>query len=126
MFSLSVFLCSDNWNWVILWSDILPLRTLVELLDQHFFPKWLMTLSTWIKINPDHGQIRYWYIRWKFLMPVAIIEHPTIMGRFQSALDIMSQATRGPFMPQPPQPVTIYVNINFSIIIIIYYKTYLV
>lgn len=95
------------------WSDLLPLPTLVELLDQHFFPKWLKTLTMWINMNPNHEQISNWYTGWKSLMPAVIVEHPTIKGRFHSALDIMSRAVGGPTMPQPPPPPTIHVTIPF-------------
>lgn len=98
----------DNWNWVNAWSDVLPLPTLVELLDQHFFPNWLKTLTMWINMNPNHEQISNWYTGWKSLMPAVIVEHPTIKGRFHSALDIMSRAVGGPSMPQPPPPPTIH------------------
>lgn len=95
------------------WSDVLPIPTLVELLDQHFFPKWLKTLTMWINMNPNHEQISNWYTGWKSLMPAVIVEHPTIKGRFHSALDIMSRAVGGPSMPHPPPPPTIHVNIYF-------------
>lgn len=100
----------DNWNWVNSWADLLPLPTLVELLDQHFFPKWLKTLTMWINMNPNHEQISNWYTGWKSLMPAVIVEHPTIKGRFHSALDIMSRAVGGPSMPLPPPPPTIHVS----------------
>ncbi|VVC32145.1 Hypothetical protein CINCED_3A008171 [Cinara cedri] len=93
-----------NWNWVIAWSDLLPLPTLVDLLDQHFFPKWLKTLTMWINMNPNHEQIGNWYTGWKSLMPPIIIEHPTIKNRFHSALEIMSRAVGGPSIPLPPPP----------------------
>jgi len=49
-------------------------------------------------------------------MPAVIVEHPTIKGRFHSALDIMSRAVGGPSMPQPPPPPTIHVNsLNYYI-----------
>lgn len=92
------------------WSDLLPVPTLVDLLDQHFFPKWLKTLTMWINMNPNHEQISNWYTGWKSLMPAIIVEHPTIKGRFHSALDIMSRAVGGPSMPLPPPPPTIQVN----------------
>lgn len=92
------------------WSDVLPLPTLVELLDQHFFPKWLKTLTMWINMNPNHEQISNWYTGWKSLIPATIVEHPTIKGRFHSALDIMSRAVGGPSMPLPPPPPTIHVS----------------
>lgn len=95
------------------WSDLLPLPTLVELLDQHFFPKWLKTLTMWINMNPNHEQISNWYTGWKSLMPAIIVEHPTIKGRFHSALDIMSRAVGGPSMPLPPPPPTIHVSGSF-------------
>lgn len=108
-------MCPDNWNWVNAWSDLLPLPTLVDLLDQHFFPKWLKTLTMWINMNPNHEQISNWYTGWKSLMPAVIVEHPTIKGRFHSALDIMSRAVGGPSMPLPPPPPTIHVNNLFSV-----------
>lgn len=61
-------------------------------------------------MNPNHEQISNWYTGWKSLMPAVIVEHPTIKGRFHSALDIMSRAVGGPSMPQPPPPPTIHVN----------------
>lgn len=88
----------------------------MELLDQHFFPNWLKTLTMWINMNPNHEQISNWYTGWKSLMPAVIVEHPTIKGRFHSALDIMSRAVGGPSMPQPPPPPTIHVNsLNYLI-----------
>ncbi|XP_050443054.1 tuftelin-interacting protein 11 [Adelges cooleyi] len=98
----------DNWNWVNTWVDLLPLPTLVSLLEQHFFPKWLKTLTMWINMNPNHEQISNWYTGWKSLMPASIVEHPTIKGQFHAALDIMSRAVGGPSMPAPPPPPTIH------------------
>lgn len=70
----------------------------------------------WINMNPNHEQISNWYTGWKSLMPPVIVEHPTIKGRFHSALDIMSRAVGGPSMPQPPPPPTIHVNnLNYKI-----------
>lgn len=69
----------------------------------------------WINMNPNHEQISNWYTGWKSLMPDIIVEHPTIKGRFHSALDIMSRAVGGPSMPQPPPPPTIHVNILYII-----------
>ncbi|XP_050520902.1 tuftelin-interacting protein 11 [Daktulosphaira vitifoliae] len=98
----------DNWNWVSTWIDLLPVNTLVSLLEQHFFPKWLKTLTMWINMNPNHEQISNWYTGWKSLMPPSIIEHPSIKGQFHAALDIMSRAVGGPSMPAPPPPPTIH------------------
>lgn len=107
------------------WSDLLPLPTLVDLLDQYFFPKWLKTLTMWINMNPNHEQISNWYTGWKSLMPPVIVEHPTIKNRFHSALDIMSRVVGGPSIPLPPPPPTIHVIIICLKVINSYYVIYL-
>ena len=46
----------DEWNWVMEWEDMIPPAALVNLLEAHFFPKWLHVLATWLNNNPNYDQ----------------------------------------------------------------------
>ena len=48
----------DEWNWVMEWTDLLAPAALVGLLSQHFFPKWLQVLASWLNNNPNYVEVK--------------------------------------------------------------------
>ena len=73
-------LLSDQWNWVMEWSEMIPAHTMAGLLDRCFFPKWLQTLSVWLNLNPDFDQVGQWFRGWETLIPDSIREQPLVRG----------------------------------------------
>ena len=73
---------TDQWNWVMEWSELIPAHTMAALLDRCFFPKWLQTLSVWLNLNPDMDQVSKWLRGWETIIQQGIREQPIIRGVF--------------------------------------------
>jgi tuftelin-interacting protein 11 len=82
----------DAWDWVMEWQDLLPVSTMTSLLDNHFFPKWLQVLSTWLSHSPNYEEVTQWYVGWKNLVPKHLIQVPSVRDQFNRALDLMNRA----------------------------------
>ena len=71
----------DIWNWTFDWIDLLPHPFFVSLLDRVFFPKWHLTLATWLdSSDANYQEISKWYSGWKSMIPSQIAEEPNIKG----------------------------------------------
>ncbi|GAB6023942.1 Tuftelin-interacting protein 11 [Chamberlinius hualienensis] len=97
----------EPWQWVMTWEDMIPVSSMVALLEKHFFPKWMQVLCSWLGHNPNYEEISNWYTGWKKMIPPNILAHPTIKDYFNRALDVMNNAVSAPlgigFPPMGPQ-----------------------
>jgi len=93
----------DPWQWLMDWEDLIPVPSMVTLLEQHFFLKWLQVLCAWLGHNPNYDEVTKWYMGWKSMCPQAVLAHPAIKELFNRALAVMNNAVS---MPQgmPYQP----------------------
>ncbi|XP_057340209.1 tuftelin-interacting protein 11-like [Microplitis mediator] len=91
----------DNWNWVYDWVAMLPVHTMVGLLDKFFFPKWLQVLALWLNHSPNYDQITHWYMGWKKMLNDRLLAEPVIKDHFKKALDMMNRAVSTPQGLQP-------------------------
>eukprot|EP00158_Paraphelidium_tribonemae_P006900 Partr_v1_DN28023_c1_g1_i3_m57567 putative be involved in pre-mRNA splicing (By similarity) len=77
------------------WSALVPLKTLVGILEAEFFHKWLHVLYLWLiasKSNPQAlDDITQWYTEWKAFFPESIVRHPTCVAKFNTALQMMNE-----------------------------------
>jgi len=94
----------DGWNWVMDWNEMLPSHIMSDLLNKHFFPKWLQVLTMWLNMNPNYEQVTKWYSGWKALIPQNLREESAVKEQFRSALDVMSRSVGGPTSQPPPPP----------------------
>ncbi|CAF1000267.1 unnamed protein product [Adineta steineri] len=113
----------DPWNWFIAWIDMVPLSSMIAILEKSFFPKWLQVLNVWLNTNPNYQEIQRWYSGWRSLLPQAIINHTIIKEKLTEGLMMIDrrisgagnaqQPTAAPTPPPPPQPP---VNVNYEAI----------
>lgn len=82
----------DIWYSVMNWKDLIPHHFVIELLVTYFFPNWLMSLSLWLKENPNYDHIIAWYTNWKALFPAEVLENPIIECQLSGALVLMSNS----------------------------------
>ncbi|XP_034937559.1 tuftelin-interacting protein 11 [Chelonus insularis] len=80
----------DPWNWVYEWASLLPTHTMVGLLNEFFFPKWLQVLSSWLNHSPNYEQITHWYMGWKKMLNEKLLAEPIIQEHFNQALEMMN------------------------------------
>jgi tuftelin-interacting protein 11 len=72
---------TEPWNWVMSWLDMMPLVSMVALLEKSFFPRWLQVLGNWLAgPNPNYYEITSWYQGWKALFPEQLLTDNTIKG----------------------------------------------
>ncbi|CAF1354682.1 unnamed protein product [Rotaria sordida] len=113
----------DPWNWFIAWYDMVPLPSMIAILEKSFFPKWLQVLNVWLNTNPNYQEIHRWYSGWRSLLPQAIINHTVIKEKLTEGLTMIDRRLSGtvniqqtlptPPPPPPPQPS---VNVNYEAI----------
>ncbi|XP_050394866.1 tuftelin-interacting protein 11 [Patella vulgata] len=89
----------DPWRWVMAWQDLMPIQSMVAMLDKTFFPKWLQVLCGWLSNMPNFEEITKWYKGWKSLFPESYMSYPCIKEHFNKALELMNQAVSGHFQP---------------------------
>ena len=101
----------EEWNWVMEWIDLLSPQAMSNLLETHFFPRWLQVLATWLNHNPNYDEVTKWYKGWKSMIPSEIIAYPQIRMKFSRALEMMTRvvsASSGhPMSRQPGAPEAI-------------------
>ena len=63
------------------WKDLMPMPSLVTMLEKCFFPKWIEILVSLLNlINPKYEEMIIWYKTWKTYFPPDIAQHPAIKG----------------------------------------------
>lgn len=82
----------DAWEWVMLWLDIIPPVSMVKILTENFFPKWMRTLSTWLSSNPNFDEVTKWYLEWKARFPEQLLSDVSIKSCWNEALELMNHA----------------------------------
>ncbi|CAH8456511.1 unnamed protein product [Schistosoma rodhaini] len=105
----------DPWNWVMRWADLIGPAVLVNLLEHHFWSRWLSVLSSWLnqgveaRQRGDHvaaGQVYQevgrWYAGWKGQLPPECMEYASVKDALTKALAMMERSMRG-LPPQEPQ-----------------------
>lgn len=68
-------------HWVMLWRELVPEVSMVSLLDQTFFPKWLHVLHTWLASSPNYEEVMEWYRGWKSMFDEKLLSQPNIKGK---------------------------------------------
>ncbi|XP_048777997.2 tuftelin-interacting protein 11-like [Ostrea edulis] len=89
----------DPWHWVMAWSDIIPAKYMVDMLEKTFFPKWRTVLCTWLSNMPNYDEITKWYLGWKSLFSEEYLSQPSIRDNFSKALEIMNRAVSSHIQP---------------------------
>jgi len=89
----------DPWRWAMSWKDMLPIQSLVVMLEVAFFPKWHQVLSAWLLNQPNYQDITKWYLGWKTQFPDNLLGHPQVKEHFNKALETMNRAVSGNFVP---------------------------
>ncbi|ALC38796.1 sip1 [Drosophila busckii] len=107
----------ELWQQVWEWHELIPAPHMAQLLDKHFFPRWMQVLVLWLKQAPDFAEISRWYAGWKSMMSEAVLSQPCIKEHLRRALDMLHRATDvvlqpttaipPPPMPPPPAPLLI-------------------
>lgn len=82
----------DAWNWVISWLDIISPVSMVKVLTENFFPRWIAVLSKWLSSNPNFDELTKWYLGWKSMFPEQLLTDPAVKNCLNEALEIMNQA----------------------------------
>ncbi|CAF4408737.1 unnamed protein product [Rotaria socialis] len=72
----------DPWHWFIAWYDMVPLPSMILILEKCFFSK----MAT---------KIQRWYIGWRSLIPQAIINHTTIRKILTEGLMMIDRKISG-------------------------------
>jgi len=73
-------------TWTFNFQGLIPLPSLVTLLEKHFFPKWLQALSTWLNGNPDFDEVTKWYTGWKSLFSESLLRNSFIQVGYDAVL----------------------------------------
>ena len=81
----------DPWHWVMDWLDFLPQAATINLLERHFFPKWLQVLASWLNQNPNYNEVTNWYKGWKSVIAKDLLAAPQVQHQLQQALDMMTR-----------------------------------
>ena len=89
---MMMFIITEPWHWVMSWSDIIPTKYMVDMLEKTFFPKWRTVLCTWLSNMPNYDEITKWYLGWKSLFSEEFLSQPSIRGtllyfRFSKTFD---------------------------------------
>ncbi|KAI0983954.1 hypothetical protein GJ496_003355 [Pomphorhynchus laevis] len=85
----------SQWNWIMSWYGIVADQSLIQILENHFFPKFLQILRTWLANNADYSEVANWFSGWKALIPESMRAHPIVKHSLYKALLIMNSAVEG-------------------------------
>ena len=93
----------EPFNWVMAWRDLMPRQAFVEMLDKHFFRKWVAVLHQWLQPmnTPNYEEIISWYSEWKNMFG-SLVEHPLLEARFKNAIEVMHHMVSQPGTALPP------------------------
>jgi len=81
---------------ILSWQELIPLQSLVTILDNYFFPKWLSALSNWLNQSPNLKEVMRWYNNWKSLFPPKFQDDAFIKDRFNRATTEIRRAMNRP------------------------------
>lgn len=94
---------------------MVPLPSMIAILEKTFFPKWHQVLNIWLNTDPNYQEIQQWYSGWRSLLPQAIVSHITIKEKLTEGLMMIDRRISGPINVQPPPPPpTSQTNVNPS------------
>ena len=105
----------EPWNWIISWSDLVPVSNFVALLEKSFFTKWLKFLSVWLNSTPNYEQVSQWYIEWKSLFSEKLLKHPNVKAKLSQALIMMNRSVSGAqvsYLPSEAEPIASQIPIE--------------
>lgn len=89
----------DPIEWLFSWSDILPLPSILNILERSFFPHFHSYLYLWLTSQPSYGQVREWYYSWKNLFPGEIASDPIMAIGFRKCIDMINELHDNPSLP---------------------------
>ncbi|XP_064553819.1 septin-interacting protein 1 [Drosophila montana] len=97
----------ELWHQVWEWHELIPAAHMAQLLDKHFFPRWMQVLAMWLNQSPDYTEISRWYAGWKSMLSEPILREPCIKEHLRRALDMLHRATDAVLQPTtaPPPPM---------------------
>jgi len=87
---------TEDFKTILSWQELIPLQSLVSILDNYFFPKWLCALSNWLNQSPDLKEVMTWYNGWKVLFPPKFQDDAFIKDRFNCATTEIRRAMNRP------------------------------
>ncbi|KAL5481335.1 hypothetical protein EMCRGX_G021472 [Ephydatia muelleri] len=88
-----------SFEWVMAWRDMISIHHYANLLDKHFFPKWLQVLQNWLSSNANFNEVTKWYTGWKGMIDAELLNEPMVKRHFNRALDLMNHAVSGTLQP---------------------------
>ncbi|KAH8262818.1 hypothetical protein KR044_000592 [Drosophila immigrans] len=104
----------ELWHQVWEWHELIPAHHMAQLLDKHFFPRWMQVLVMWLNQSPDYAEISRWYAGWKNMFSEPILREPCIKEHLRRALEMLHRATdavlqttSAPPPPMPPAPAPV-------------------
>ncbi|KAM8716623.1 hypothetical protein ACLKA7_003495 [Drosophila subpalustris] len=104
----------ELWHQVWEWHELIPAHHMAQLLDKHFFPRWMQVLVMWLNQSPDYAEISRWYAGWKSMFSEPVLREPCIKEHLRRALDMLHRATdavlqttTAPPPPMPPAPAPV-------------------
>ncbi|EDW76379.2 uncharacterized protein Dwil_GK15423 [Drosophila willistoni] len=98
----------EMWHQVWEWNELIPPMHMANLLDKHFFPRWMQVLVLWLNQSPDYAEISRWYTGWKGMLSEGLLREPSVKEHLRRALEMMHRATDALLQPAtatPPPPV---------------------
>ncbi|KAH8377626.1 hypothetical protein KR093_006322 [Drosophila rubida] len=104
----------ELWHQVWEWHELIPAPHMAQLLDKHFFPRWMQVLVMWLNQSPDYADISRWYAGWKNMLSEAVLREPCVKEHLRRALEMLHRATdavlqtsSAPPPPMPPAPAPV-------------------
>ncbi|XP_078177638.1 GC-rich sequence DNA-binding factor-like protein with Tuftelin interacting domain-containing protein [Carex rostrata] len=91
----------DQFKWVMMWANAIPVHHMVHLLEFGFFNKWHQVLYHWLCSNPDYNEVWNWYMGWKTIFPEELLANERIRVLMSTGLDMMNRAVDGTELVQP-------------------------
>jgi len=67
------------------WMDLLSTNTIANILETHFFPKWLGFLVTWLNQVPNYDEVYRWYTWWRnvFTQVESLMQNQIVVGKLK-------------------------------------------
>ncbi|KAI8038238.1 septin-interacting protein 1 [Drosophila gunungcola] len=99
----------ELWHQVWEWHELIEPIYMAQLLDRHFFPRWMQVLVVWLNQSPDYAEISRWYTGWKGMLSEPLLREPSVKEHLRRALEMMHRASDALLQPTvsatPPPPV---------------------